>query len=113
MLKKLIKNAIRKYASVKVFVNHVSENELLAGRCAFVSGGTSGIGFEIAKKIVSSGGRCIVGGTNEKKINYINSLNDEHIRAIHFDIQDLYSMSSLPNKCEEMLGSDIDPILIY
>jgi len=34
----------------------------LEGRCAFITGGTSGIGYEIAKTFVNSGAKVVITG---------------------------------------------------
>lgn len=46
----------------------LSPNELLKGRVALITGGTSGIGFQIAKAFINSGATVIITGRNEKRI---------------------------------------------
>ena len=42
--------------------------ESLEGRCAFITGGTSGIGYEIAKAFVNSGAKIVITGRNYEKV---------------------------------------------
>lgn len=46
----------------------LQENYLLQNRTALITGGTSGIGFEIAKSFASAGANVIITGRNEKKL---------------------------------------------
>lgn len=49
-------------------VSLLSPNDMLCGRTAFITGGTSGIGFEIAKSFLSSGANVIITGRSEEKL---------------------------------------------
>ena len=46
----------------------LQENYLLQNRTALITGGTSGIGFEIAKSFASAGANVIITGRNEKNL---------------------------------------------
>lgn len=46
----------------------LAPNELLNGRVALITGGTSGIGFHIAKAFLNSGAAVIITGRNESRI---------------------------------------------
>lgn len=46
----------------------LAPNELLKNRCALITGGTSGIGFCIAKAFLDSGAMVIITSRNEKKL---------------------------------------------
>ena len=47
----------------------LSPNEMLNGRIALITGGTSGIGFEIAKAFLNSKANVIITGRSEDKLN--------------------------------------------
>ena len=51
------------YASVSV----LAPNQLLAGRVALVTGGTSGIGYAIAKAFMQAGASVVITGRSEEK----------------------------------------------
>lgn len=74
-LKSGIKQAIkllfdhRPVMNVNVNVVSLPPSELLKGRCALVTGGTSGIGYAIAKAFASAGAYVIITGRNQKRID--------------------------------------------
>ena len=47
---------------------NISPNELLKGRAAFITGGTSGIGFYIAKSYLCSGATVVITGRNKERL---------------------------------------------
>ncbi len=49
-------------------VTKVEKSDLLNGKIALVTGGSGGIGEAIAKKLVESGCKVIIAGTNEEKL---------------------------------------------
>lgn len=52
-----------------IIVETLAPNELLKGRCALITGGTSGIGFAIAKAFLQSGANIIITGRSLDRIN--------------------------------------------
>lgn len=46
----------------------MAPNELLAGRVALITGGTSGIGFEIARLFLKSGASVVITGRDEERV---------------------------------------------
>lgn len=71
---KTLSNRFKKIVPVCVPVYH---NDLLSNRVALITGGTSGIGFEIARAFLRSGATVIITGRNLERVNVaINSLKD-------------------------------------
>lgn len=52
------------YADVRV----MAPSEMLKGRAALITGGSSGIGYEIAKAFVNAGAEVVITGRNEEKL---------------------------------------------
>lgn len=53
---------------VRPQVNVLAQNELLKGRNAFITGGTSGMGFEIAKAFVNAGAKVVITGRSIERV---------------------------------------------
>ena len=80
-IKEIIKRSFRYILKgipiYKIYPNIVTigENKLLENRIALITGGTSGIGFEIAKSFIQAGATVIITGRNvEKLTKAINEL---------------------------------------
>ena len=89
----------------KVNVVQLTSNELLNG--AVVTGGSSGIGLEIAKAMLNSGATVIITGRNKEKLEAVvssfksNSRNNNSIDYIQLDSTDV---KSFPDKLNMILG---------
>ncbi len=62
-------NLLRPKHIVYIKVCSISPNELLKGRCALITGGTSGIGFAIAEAFLKSGATVVITGRSQDKID--------------------------------------------
>lgn len=66
IIKFILNNIPARKFEVKVV--NLAPNELLNGRVAFITGGTSGIGFHIAQAFLSSGAAVIITGRSEERL---------------------------------------------
>lgn len=66
---KAILKAIQPRTIVQANIAQLSSNELLKGRCALITGGTSGIGLAIAEAYLNAGAKVIVTGRSESKLH--------------------------------------------
>ena len=66
---KKIEDLFRPKKIVNVTVSSLASNEMLKGRCALITGGTSGIGFSIAEAFVNSGASVIITGRTQDRID--------------------------------------------
>lgn len=81
-IKKLLKNMFSSRKEIVPIITPVRPESLLKGKVALVTGGSSGIGFSIAKALLESGCKVIISGTNQDKLAQATSkLSQECERA--------------------------------
>lgn len=71
-LKKIIKQIIVQFRPqyiTKANVSILAPNELLKGRTALITGGTSGIGYAIAKEFIRAGAYVVITGRNHTRVD--------------------------------------------
>lgn len=66
---KFVLNEIQKKEILTANIVTLAPNELLAGRTALITGGTSGIGFSIAQSFLNAGATVIITGRNQKRLD--------------------------------------------
>ena len=78
ILKKILNVVLRrKIYIIKPQIVSLSPNELLQNRTALITGGGSGIGYEIARAFIKAGANVIITGrNNEKLVQSCKKLND-------------------------------------
>ena len=54
---------------IKADISKLAPNEMLKGRCALITGGTSGIGFAIAEAFLEAGAKVIITGRSQSKLD--------------------------------------------
>ncbi len=72
-IKHRIKSIFHPQRVVNVKVVSMASNELLKGRCALITGGTSGIGFSIAEAFIKAGATVIITGRSQERIDTVLS----------------------------------------
>ena len=67
---------------IKAEISSLSNKELLKGKTAFITGGTSGIGFAIADAFLSSGANVFITGRDRSRLDMAKQkLKSNHINA--------------------------------
>lgn len=99
-------------------VSYLAPSEMLKGRTALVTGGTSGIGYEVAKAYINAGARVVITGRNEEKVKKAcEAINKEvsrkgNIFGIVMNNTDVKSMPSKLQDIERVLGTGHIDILV-
>ncbi len=118
-VKRIIKrgmNEILRYMPIKKYINTpVLYGELLKGRTALITGGTSGIGYDIAKSFLRNGANVIITGRNQKKLDSICSeLKGDFKEAIVLGVQlDNCKISDMKNIFDQIITNNICSIDIF
>lgn len=116
-LKRGIKYVLHGQPTQKVYaqVSYLSPSELLKGRTALITGGTSGIGYEIAKAFINAGATCIITGRNESKVQRARKKLDNEViikgcvYGLAWDVTDVKGNSGRLEKALSLIdGKQID-----
>ena len=86
---------------VNVKVASMATNDLLKGRCALITGGTSGIGFSIAEAFLNAGAAVIITGRSQDRIDVaITKLPKGKLAGV---VLDNTKVDTFDNKFSEIL----------
>ena len=99
-IKHLILRITDRRPVVKCNVSCLAPNELLKGRCALITGGTSGIGYSIAEAFLNAGASVIITGRNGDRLKKAcDSLSGKgKIRGYVMDNTHISSYDAIFNK---------------
>lgn len=90
-LKRMIKYVLYDYKQpiVKAEIKEFGINKIHENKIYLITGGGSGLGYDIAKSLINSGAKVIITGRNEKKLmNAVNTLG-ENCEYLTIDITDI------------------------
>lgn len=91
----------------------VKEFETFAGKIALISGGSGGIGKEIAKKLLQGGCKVIIAGSNQENLNMtVMELGEQNITSLVLNIADTKSFKDKVNEAWHMFSERKIDILI-
>lgn len=99
-------------------VSYLAPSEMLKGRTALVTGGTSGIGYEVAKAYINAGARVVITGRNEEKVKKACEIIDKEVSrkgnifGMVMNNTDVKSMPSKLQDIERVLGTGHIDILV-
>ena len=119
-IKRGIKFILTGVPEKKVYTNiaYLAPSEMLKGRTALITGGTSGIGFEMAKAFIRAGATCVITGRNEEKVKKTCAEIEtelgakESIFGKKMDVTNLASMGESFNEILDIIPSRKIDILV-
>ena len=117
-IKKYIKKILKKYFSkVEPIKIPIYEGKILKGKTSLITGGTSGIGYAIAKAYLKNGANVIITGRKKEKVDEIveelSKVNNESkIYGIEMDISKIDEIEKKFNDILTLIGNDQIDILV-
>lgn len=96
------------YANVTV----LSPSEYLKGRTALITGGTSGIGYEIAKAFLYAGAEVVITGRNTSKLedarHKLMQETGKNVCATVWDVTNIKGIAKKATEIQNLVSSPID-----
>jgi len=80
----------------------------LAGRTAVVTGGTSGLGYETARRFVAEGAKVLVTGRDETRVERAVQALGDGAFGLAADVTNLEDLDALALRATELLGPRVD-----
>lgn len=77
----------------------------LQAKTAVVTGGTTGIGFEIAKHCIAQGAKVLITGQNPQRVTSAVQQLGEHATGVVANVASLSELDNLAQQAREKLGS--------
>lgn len=93
--------------TVNVSISQLNNDELLKGRTALITGGTSGIGLAIAQSFVQAGANCIITGRSIERLEEAQRIicsNTNKTTAVSSCVMNLRDVPSLSDAFQEALS---------
>lgn len=108
-IKTYIKNLckyLREGGVVYVNLTFTNPEKRFDGKKVFITGGTSGIGLQIAKDFLSEGAIVTITGRNIERLNRVkNEINNNNLHVIEWDIKDINKRDEIFSQVHEKLGN--------
>lgn len=94
---------------VVVKVSQLDYNKALAGKKVLVTGGSSGIGYAIAKKCIAEGAKVVITGRDEEKLQAAcKKIDSSNVLMIVWDVADSKVSKKMIDETDRLLdGIDI------
>ena len=107
LIKRILNNIFIYKKIVPVKIPVLSPNNGFKGQCAIVSGGSSGIGFSIAKKLSENGCKVYILGRNKEKLEKAAL----EIGCL-YKIVDVSDVNQIKNAVNEIYAKDMPNLLV-
>mgnify|MGYP000986532820 CR=1 FL=1 len=92
-----------------VNISYLNFGEVLYGKNILITGGSTGIGFHIAKKCISEGANVVITGRNESKLVRAKEIiNSERLKIVIWDISNIEIIVEQLSNVERLLNGKID-----
>lgn len=103
-----IKSALKSGGYKEICIAQVNYGDVLKGKNILVTGGSSGIGYYIAKKCASCGAHVIITGRNVEKLEIARDAIGNNVDALEWDITDFSGIEEKLNQVNSIFGGDLN-----
>lgn len=91
------------YATIRI--SYPDYGHILSGKTILITGGSSGIGFAIAKKCVQCGADVLITGRNQEKLERaVNEIGRNHCHGLIWDISSIHEIEQHLDECFSLAG---------
>lgn len=94
-----------------VVVKQIVPNELLKGRNIVVTGGSKGLGKEIAKKCAAEGAKVIICGRNEESLKQVADMLGSNVSYLVLDVNCITKFDAFFDEAENIFGGKVDSLV--
>lgn len=100
---------IYKYGGISsVAISTPTYGNILEGKNVLITGGSSGIGFAIAKKCAECGANVLISGRNALKLeNAVSEIGENRCKSIVWDLSAIENVQMKLDECSKLIGGDI------
>lgn len=94
----------------RVFIKFtpIEGGQRLKQKKVLITGGTSGIGYAMAKKFISEGAIVVITGRDEKKVKEVRTTLGNQCYGLEFDITDFSSIESKYREASNFIKGEFD-----
>ncbi len=104
-----LRQGLKEGGVVYANISQLNKGESLLNKSILVTGGSSGIGFAIAKKALEEGAKVVITGRSyEKLIKAKAELKSESLFIITWDVSDIKIISEKLDEASRLVGNEIN-----
>ena len=111
-VKRKIRKIIPKRKEILPVIVPTQNQDLLKGKVALITGGSSGIGFAIAQALINCGAKIIIAGTNEDKLKNALSQLGNTARSITINVKNVDVIPQIIEQAAQMFEENRIDILV-
>lgn len=108
IIKRGLRYIIKGVPIVRPKIVYTNSSQKLKGKNILITGGSSGIGFSIAKKSVEEGANVVITGRNEKKLKEAVGKISESCKFLVWDVKDVKSTKEMLIEAEKLIEGNFD-----
>lgn len=109
LIKFISKGGIKQGGVMYAKIGQIQYGKILEGKNILITGGSTGIGFEIAKKCINEGANVIIiGRDKEKLLKAQNELGNEKCNILEFDMTRFEEYDSIIDEIANLCSGKLD-----